>query len=227
MIISNLPVNLDLCKIEVRDHVISRVNVSKFLGIFIDSNLNFNFHVDFLRSRISKQIGILNKLKYFLPSHILRNLYYSLIYPHFIYGVTVWGESGAVNFKKMSALHSRACKLIFNSNDGETLRRNKILNFDSISKYFILSKFFRLISTASDNVILNSINELIPQHNHPTRFSIAHNYNIPLHRLTKSKKSFIFQAISAWNSLPPSLHNHSHVFSFSRELKAYLLLNQA
>ena len=41
--------------------------------------------------KIARVIGVLNKLKYIYPQHILLTIYNSLIKPHFIYGLS--GES--------------------------------------------------------------------------------------------------------------------------------------
>ena len=61
---------------------ISRVNCTKFLGIFIDDKLSWNQHVNYICNLISRNVGILNKLKYIFPSHILYNVYNALILPH-------------------------------------------------------------------------------------------------------------------------------------------------
>ena len=36
---------------------VSNVSVFKYLGIHIDKNVNFNFHVDFLSKKISRAVG--------------------------------------------------------------------------------------------------------------------------------------------------------------------------
>ena len=43
-----------------------------------------------LSSEIARSVGLLNKLKYFLPSSALLKLYYALIHSHFNYGPAVW-----------------------------------------------------------------------------------------------------------------------------------------
>ena len=41
---------------------LSRVNKTKFLGVIIDENLSFKYHVEAISNTISRNIGILNKL---------------------------------------------------------------------------------------------------------------------------------------------------------------------
>ena len=63
----------------------------KFLGIIVDNNLNFSDHIKSVKNKISKSIGILNRIKFLVPPEILRNLYFSLIYPYLNYCTVVWG----------------------------------------------------------------------------------------------------------------------------------------
>jgi hypothetical protein len=70
---------------------ISRCNVVKFLGVTIDKSLKFDHHINVTCKKISKSIGILHKLKSYVPSELMVNLYYSLVYPYIIYCNIIWG----------------------------------------------------------------------------------------------------------------------------------------
>ena len=61
-----------------------------FLGITINNKLIWNSHKNKVTNKISKTVGILNKLRYFLPSGVLQTIYNTLILPHLIYGILVW-----------------------------------------------------------------------------------------------------------------------------------------
>ena len=70
--------------------VLAGVNVpnresGKFLGVMIDRSLRFDEHVSVLCRKLSKTAGIFNRLKNILPTDILIKLYYSLVYPYFLY----------------------------------------------------------------------------------------------------------------------------------------------
>ena len=57
----------------------------KILGVNIDEKLNFSLHVSEVCNRVSKQVGILNRLKYLIPSCAEFQLHQSAIIPHLIY----------------------------------------------------------------------------------------------------------------------------------------------
>eukprot|EP00732_Lithocolla_globosa_P001079 Lithocolla_globosa_v1_NODE_479_length_3945_cov_27.737018.p2 type:complete len:374 gc:universal NODE_479_length_3945_cov_27.737018:2311-3432(+) len=66
---------------------------TKFLGIIINENVKWQQHVQLVVKKISKYIGIFCKLRYYCPLRILIQLYYALIYSHFIYCLEIWGSS--------------------------------------------------------------------------------------------------------------------------------------
>ena len=71
---------------------IERVTYFNFLGVTFNENLNWNNHADTVATKISRAIGILHNLKYFVPLYVLYILYNSLILPHCTYGILAWGK---------------------------------------------------------------------------------------------------------------------------------------
>ena len=58
------------------------VNEFNFLGLMVHKNMKWDSHINKISAKISKILGILNRLKHFLPQNILLMLYNSLILPH-------------------------------------------------------------------------------------------------------------------------------------------------
>ena len=69
---------------------IVQTNSSNFLGLYLDENLKYDIHVDHIACKISKSLGILNKLKHIFPTNIMLTLYYTLIYPYLTYLLECW-----------------------------------------------------------------------------------------------------------------------------------------
>ena len=61
----------------------------KYLGILIDSNLSWKIYIEYITLKISKTVGLIAKLRHFLPLHILLHIYQSLISPYITYGLSV------------------------------------------------------------------------------------------------------------------------------------------
>ena len=53
---------------------------TKFLEVIIDHKLNWSDHILYIKNKISKSIGIINKTRNLLDKNTLRNLYFTFIY---------------------------------------------------------------------------------------------------------------------------------------------------
>ena len=77
MIFSNVE-KTDL-NIKIKSTPISRSRCEKFLGILVDDSLSWTDHINGLASKISRNVGILYKLKGIVPESVLRTLYNSFV----------------------------------------------------------------------------------------------------------------------------------------------------
>ena len=59
----------------------------KYLGVYIDSNLSWKPHIEYISKKLKRSLGILSKIRYYVDINILTGLYYALIYPFLIYGI--------------------------------------------------------------------------------------------------------------------------------------------
>ena len=75
----------------INNKAIDVVDNFSFLGLTIDTFLNWNGHINKVANKISKSVGILQILKHYLPCDILLIIYNSLILPHLNYAILAWG----------------------------------------------------------------------------------------------------------------------------------------
>ena len=66
---------------------IANKDVCRYLCAIIDSKLNLNAFVNHVESKIAKSVGILSRLRYLFSSSAFLQEYFSLIQPHFLYGL--------------------------------------------------------------------------------------------------------------------------------------------
>ena len=67
----------------VNENDINRVEDCRFLGIVVDDHLNFKKHVEFTLGKLAKYLYNLCKVRSFVPTKELVQIYYLLFYPHF------------------------------------------------------------------------------------------------------------------------------------------------
>ena len=70
---------------------LEKVKHTKFLGVLIDDCLTWKNHIDCVSKTISRNIGVMNKLKHFVPTHILHALCCTLVLPYLNYGILYMG----------------------------------------------------------------------------------------------------------------------------------------
>ena len=69
----------------------------------IDFNLSSKSQVSYIAKKIKRNIGILSKLRYYVNSDILVELYYALIYPFLTYGLISWINTYSSTTKESNA----------------------------------------------------------------------------------------------------------------------------
>ena len=102
-------------QIKIDGTTILRTNSCKFLGVQIHENLSWSHHVKEISSKISKQIGIISRIRHKLSVSHLIMLYNAFILPYLTYCVTIWGNSPAVVLNTLTILQKKVIRLITNS----------------------------------------------------------------------------------------------------------------
>ena len=86
---------------------------AKYLGVTFDESLSFNCHIkNLIIKRLSQSVGILAKVKPFLNTKALLNLYYAIFHSHLQYGLITWSSTFKTYLKKLSTLQNKAFKIV-------------------------------------------------------------------------------------------------------------------
>ena len=81
----------------------------------IDSMLTWHTQIENINKKICREIGLLYKTKPFVNMKIMKSLYYSLIYPHLLYAIEVWGSADTSALNSLLVLQKRIVRLLSNS----------------------------------------------------------------------------------------------------------------
>ena len=79
-------------KLNLGGHIIPCQTETKFLGVWIDKNLNWKKQTDVLLIKLRQNVGLLKKSKNILDKNALRSVYYAHIHSHLSYAISVWGS---------------------------------------------------------------------------------------------------------------------------------------
>ena len=108
----------------------------KYLGLTIDMNLNFDFHISNIAYKISRTVEI--EIRHYLPETTLLKIYYAQIHSHLLYGLIIWGSTFPTYLKKLITLQNKAVKFIcaakFCDISSPYYKRLKILKLKDLCK---------------------------------------------------------------------------------------------
>ena len=60
----------DSCVIKVTDSVLLKVDHCKYLGLYLDKNMDWSAHIDYVYNKLLKYVGIFYKLQYKVPINV-------------------------------------------------------------------------------------------------------------------------------------------------------------
>ena len=75
----------------INDEKLEEKQFTKYLEVLIDKHLTWKQHIHCVNLKLSRGIGLLAKLRHFVPKNTLRTLDYAFIQPHEDYGLLNWG----------------------------------------------------------------------------------------------------------------------------------------
>ena len=137
----------------------------KLLGITVNKHLKWNTHIENTAIKVSKYIGVLNRLKHTLPPRILYTLYNTLILPHFNYGLILWGHDNT----RLHKLQKRAIRTITNSRyNSHTEPICKLLNIFKLPDLYKL-ELYKLYYKIENEQVPNNFTTVINP--------LTHHYN--------------------------------------------------
>ena len=199
------------------------VNYIKYLGLYIDCHLDWSFHTNILSTKLSRAVGILSKVRYYVPKDVLLNIYHGIFSSILNYGSIIWGQKSTKHIKRIETIQNKAIKVLnFATRDSQT---------NSLYKNSKILKFTDQIKVKNFLLVHDSINENLPcclrnlftltknSHSIQTRHSSCNTMIHPrVHTVNYGEFSIIFQAVKFWNKIMrkypgKNLHVKSRIFT--------------
>ena len=112
MIVTRKRERQDAFSVKINNKKLVQCDTYKYLGVFFDRKLNWNAHIEYLCSKISKAVGSLSKLRHCADIEILREVYHALIHSYVRYGVVAWGNISDTGLKPLKTLMNRAIRIM-------------------------------------------------------------------------------------------------------------------
>ena len=94
---------------------IENVESFKYLGVTFDPLLSWSEHVNHISSKISQRIGIIRRVKFYLPNDILHMLAKAFVMPHFDYCSPVWTNCNITLLNSLQIHHNRLVRILLSA----------------------------------------------------------------------------------------------------------------
>ena len=213
-----LPQNLPIVKIGSAP--VNYVQSTKFLGVHVDSKLNWKCHISHISNKLNKTCGILYHTRQLLNKSALKQIYHSLIYPHLTYCQIVWGSTHPTSLRPLVTTQKRIIRTISGlrkfEHTQEAFADLRILKLKDINTYCCSIYVFKSLLSPENSFFQYRINNRYPLRNNNT-------LNIPFASSSQSKSGILCHGPVIWNSLPQRVINCTSVNSFKYTLKRHLI----
>ena len=188
----------------------------------MDRHLTFDTHIDQLVSRCTGILIALSHAKHSMPCEILADIINALVLSSIRYCISIYGTHGQTQTHRVQKLINFCARVISGKRKydhiSSELKRMQWLSASQLVEYHRLCVIQKALITGLPPGITNQLT--VAAHNHNTR---SHGHlQRPRARTNAGKRRLCFGGASAYNRLPPELHQLS-LGRFKHRLKEVLL----
>ena len=217
-VVSNLVIN---------NSPITRIYTAKLLGVFIDDRLTLKNHLQHMKSKISRGLGVLCKARTVLNSVTPPTLYYTFIYPYISYCIEIWGSAVIIhiasNFKK------RAMRIIksapYKHHTAPIFKELPVLPISNVYMYNVIIMMYKYNCNNLPNLFNDFFEKNSNKHSYGTRQQ--NKLHVPIVRMVKTNNSFKFRGVLLWNYMYNIINLNCSLYVYKKSIKSFLIDNES
>ena len=198
-----------LKELTLAQHTIKWVTHSRLSGVSIDDQLNWSQHVSVVKKGFVDKLNLLKRSR-FLPKNMLLDLYFRVIMPSIVYGISVWGGlTNKEGFKALEALHCRAARIIFElpweMSNADVMKK---ANSSSLAFMYKIS-LAKLMYKICNNLTPDAMSAIIKNNDNIKRYQLRKKLKIDVPRFNTNymRNSVARRGAIVWNTLVPQLND--------------------
>ena len=204
----------------INNLIIYRVeHIISFLGVILDSHLTWSYHIQHVKLKIAKSIGILCQAR-----KVLRKNTYAFIYPYLTYCVEVWGSAAKVYTTSIIRIQKLACRIIASmpprTSSVYLFTVLNLLSFNAIYTHCVLVMMYKWSTGVLPGALSSMFSRTKSVHSIATRQTDKLHVN--LCNLQVTSKVIRYSGVSLWNKLPNDIITQTTLSLFKSKLKPRL-----
>ena len=211
--------------LEINNIILKPSKIAKFLGLWLDEDLNWNTHITKLINKIKRNMHLLQVPKNLFNEHALKIIYHAHIQSHISYGLLIWGTMMTKEkLQRLQLIQDKCINLI--TKIGTLEHKYKKLKINKLTEQIKQQEIkvgYRLVNKLLPNKISQQIlsdsnkKSLVKTHSYNTRTKIIP--NLPKVNKTMYLNSYLYQCIKQFMLLPLKLRNKPTLSSFLTNYK--------
>ena len=186
------------------DQVVQTHSMCKYLGVRIDAKLSFISHIERVKKKLSKQCGIVFKMRHFVPRLQLISYYSSNVIPIIQYGVLVYGCCSYSSLLPLFMLQKKVLKFISfrrqSDSCSDLFLKHGFLSVYELHIYELLKFVLKSICNFHSENYCNEMFQFSKKRRN-TRQSELRLLNIPCCKRKLEKFSIKYRAAKLYNKL--------------------------
>jgi len=187
------------------------VDKFKYLGVIFDPNLSWSTHVDYVSSNVSKRIGVIGRIKNYLPQKTTNMLAKALVFPHFDYCSSVWSNFTAYHHHELQVLQNRLARMLLHADIRTPIDKMMVdLEWMKLNCRWdkqLLTITFKCLKKIAPSYISSVFTFTHSVHTKGTRSQTYNALVTPSWNNSSGKRTFHYRASVLWNNLPQTIRS--------------------
>ena len=188
----------------IHGHVLETVTSAKYLGVHLDSKLNFNHHVDSIVKKAKSTRAFFSRNLSHTSQRVKEAVYTTFIRPSVEYAATAWDPHTKRNIDKVEQIQRSSARFVMGDygRDSSVTTMLEQLGWTSLQHRRLHSRLFMMYKIRYGLVDIPWRRHLTPKHKasetrgHDSRFAVPHT------SINAYSNSFFPRSIRDWNDLP-------------------------
>ena len=194
------------------------VKAAKYLGVTIDTKLNWKDHYSSLSQKANQVLGFLRRNIPECTSKVKADCYKTLVRPILEYGCTVWDPFKKCDINNIEKIQKRAARFVtgnYTMKTGNTKQNMEKLKWETLEERRAKSKL-SMFYKAREKLVCIPLNHLTLNKNRTRNSTEA--YVIPRSQIDCHRNSFFPSTVRLWNALPLETKTSISADSFRNNL---------
>ena len=214
-------------RIKIGNQYVRQAKYVKLLGLLLDENLSWKYHLSVISKKLSRTCGIFFNIRHLLPTNVLVSLYNSLFSSFLQYGIIVWGLTYEVHTKPINLLQKKVVRAIafknLSSPSIPLFSDVKILQVYDLLNLKLLSFVYESLNKTSPVCFQNLFDSLTSVHRYNTRqASKGDIFMTQKSTLQYGLRSIRYSGAKSWNEIQYIIKRSPSFTIFRFRLKSHL-----